>query len=112
MKNIVRKTFVPLSFRVSSRASPRPPTLIRMIETTAKLTVNTNECLKASSVSAYLKLSRPVHLALLTVVNLQNDRYSPSMNGITKPMTNAAVVGMTNIGAYFLSALSIVHLIL
>jgi hypothetical protein len=40
IKNTVRKTFVPLIFRVRRRASKNAKTLIRIIETTANFAVN------------------------------------------------------------------------
>jgi hypothetical protein len=43
----------------------------------------------------------------VTVLNLQNDRYIPKINGAINPMVNARKVGKAKTGRYFLIAFSI-----
>lgn len=46
----------------------------------------------------------PINLASVTVVNLQNERYTPNTNGARKPIVNAISVGNTNTGKYLFIA--------
>ena len=50
--------------------------------------------------------------ASFIVVNLQAERYSPNMKGITNPIVKASAVGNANIGKYLLIAFSMFYLTL
>ena len=106
MKNTVRNRFVPRIFRVRISAMVNAITLIKIVETTVNAAVNQNAWANSGSVNAYLKFSKPTNVTFFKVVNLQRDKYNPCKKGHKKPMQNAATVGTTKIGQYFLIAFS------
>ena len=106
MKNTVRKAFVPRMAFVSMSATARPPTFMARVLTATKAQLYQKACVKVLSAKTFVKFERPMKVASLTVVNWQNARYTPCMNGIMKPMINAPSVGSTNIGHHLFMAFS------
>ena len=104
MKNTVRKALVPRMALVRMTATSSPPTLMAMVVTTTKAQLYQKAWVKVLSPMARTKLLRPMRVASRTVVNWQKARYTPSTKGMMKPMTNAARVGRTKMGQYFLIA--------
>jgi hypothetical protein len=110
IKRIVLNVFVPLIPFVSKSASPNDNRFTEKVQTTAYFMVNQKDVIKVlSTVNIFLKLSKPTNFALVTVVNLQNEKTTPMIKGTKKARQKQMMPGSAKSAKYFFKDFSILR---